>query len=185
MKHEREIKKWAEMPDGTFVFYKGPGEESWTNTRHPIWEEQVVYVVSDEWAKLRMAFYDGELQVYRPTGWCDYPSNGSEPKWEYPINQWRRKPKFEPGEWVRDKNSDMVIRAYDDMISDNFERWSPRRGELCVFWNDEGDKDVKFVIARLSSIDNTQRTFRYIEMHAHCGRYIHCAPIEFAKELKR
>ncbi len=42
---------------GTYVWYKGPGEESWTNTRH--------------------------------------------------LNQWRRKPKIEPGEWEMQPYLDM------------------------------------------------------------------------------
>lgn len=42
--------------------------------------------------------------------------------------------KFKVGDWVRDKSSKFVIRAYHDMIYDNFEQWQPKKGEWCWFW---------------------------------------------------
>ena len=89
--------------------------------------------------------------------------------------------KFEKGTWVIEKKSKFVIRAYDDMIEKNFDKWTPSKGELCVFWNypDTEDKPVRYVI---SCFNKTAGIF-YKDLFG--DRYVYCAPIEFAREFTR
>jgi len=62
MKHEKEIKYWAEHAEGTLVFYKKEGVEGEWETLHDkiSWAPECEYIVDDEWAELRKAQVNGK-----------------------------------------------------------------------------------------------------------------------------
>lgn len=65
-KHINEMKRWADAPDGTRVWFKDVDDLSWDTTLMPLWVESCIYIVDDEWAELRKAQADGkQLQVYQ------------------------------------------------------------------------------------------------------------------------
>ncbi|OQX82751.1 MAG: hypothetical protein B6D63_07235 [Candidatus Latescibacteria bacterium 4484_7] len=72
---EHEIKYWAEHPDGTKIWAR-PQSEDWLILGIPGWAPDVIYIVNDEWAKLRKANADGEsLQILFDGCWIDVPND--------------------------------------------------------------------------------------------------------------
>ncbi len=72
MTHEKEIKFWAEHKDGTKVWVKFD-DTGWKLENFPCWMSANMYIVDDEWAKLRKANADGAIVQYKSTfgGWLD------------------------------------------------------------------------------------------------------------------
>ncbi len=65
MEHSRQIKRWADCPDGTKVWIKN-NTEGWTLLETPMWLPDEVYVVDDEYSDLRKAYLEGkEIEVYQ------------------------------------------------------------------------------------------------------------------------
>lgn len=96
MTHEKEINRWSRCSDGTRVWFKGKGE--WSLTIAPSWRPSVIYIVDDEWAKLRKAREDGIQLQHRQgnTGYHDVDLTD----WECTNPEdWRIKPKKPEYEW--------------------------------------------------------------------------------------
>jgi len=101
MKHGKEIKYWAEHPDGTRVWQRTDdiGSE-WELNLFPKWHETFHYIVADEWAELRKAQEDGKQLQWKGSDavlgyysmhntniedWRIKPDEPEEPVYEY---QW-------------------------------------------------------------------------------------------------
>lgn len=76
MTHQKEIIRYAHMPDETRVWYKAKNRE-WRLGNFPSWDPDVLYAVDDEHAQIRRAILDGHLVQSRVahncnTEWVDY-----------------------------------------------------------------------------------------------------------------
>ena len=63
MKHEKEIIRWAECPEGTKVWYRKRGHE-WKETIGPLWHTDHEYIIADKYAEIRKAEKDGETILF-------------------------------------------------------------------------------------------------------------------------
>ena len=90
MTHANEIKRWADCPDGTKIWYKTPISTTWSTIEYPSWTERVKYIVDDEYAELRKAHTDGkqiEFQSMSGVWWCM-----ENPSWIEESSKYRIKP---------------------------------------------------------------------------------------------
>jgi len=69
-----EINLWSSMPDGTKVWFKDIGGDTWDLISDPIWYQNCTYVVDDENAEIIKQWYDDASKV-------EY-YNVSEERWE-------------------------------------------------------------------------------------------------------
>lgn len=56
--HHKEIKRWANCPDGTQVWFK---DKQWILINNPIWDKEYTYIVNDKFAEYRKAILDGKF----------------------------------------------------------------------------------------------------------------------------
>ena len=93
---------------------------------------------------------------------------------------------FKIGEWVVEKNSGFVIRAYEDMIQSNFSLWFPKEGDICVFWQHPlgiANISYRYIVAPFSQKHELGKS-RGLYRDVFGDRHMYCAPIEILKELK-
>ena len=58
-KHKLEMQRYASSQEGTEVWYKHDNG-AWRLVSNPFWNEDITYIIDDEWAKLRKAQIDGK-----------------------------------------------------------------------------------------------------------------------------
>lgn len=78
MTHEKEICRWAKMPDGTNVWVKDIAIGKWELTDNPKWLAERIYIVDDEHAELCKQFIDDKSKVEfndRKKGWIPTIAN--------------------------------------------------------------------------------------------------------------
>ena len=121
MTHKKEIKYWAEHPDGTKVWARTQSED-WVILGIPSWAPDVIYIVDDEWVELRKAQVDGAtIQRLLPgKRWHNVDNDWWKTSfyeiYRYaPTNLFRIKPK----EW------------YEDI---------PKEGVICWVWDEDENK---------------------------------------------
>ena len=132
MTHEKEIKYWAEHPDGTSVWIQSK-EHKWMLYCCPSWLPNNLYIVDDEWAKLRLANANGETIQFNiiSNKWLDEKNDWWKSEFfnaveaECTPSEFRVKPK----EW------------YEDI---------PPEGVICWVWDEEEDKRIE-IITRYSA----------------------------------
>lgn len=88
MTHKTEIKRWANCPDGTKVYFKSSNENRWSVSSTPLWKEENIYIVDDEWAELRRAIIDGKTVEFNHSvdGWVSTENIG------FKVENYRIKP---------------------------------------------------------------------------------------------
>ena len=59
-KHEDEIFRWAQQPEGTKVWCKRKGDKHWGLMKTPGWFPDNQYIVDDEYATDRMRIIETE-----------------------------------------------------------------------------------------------------------------------------
>ena len=98
MKHATEIKRWADMPEGTSVWTKDINGK-WYKTASPVWHKNEIYIVDDEWAELRKAQVDGKqiefnisVDKWIPVSFIDETSRRSPKDYRVkpePVYEWQ------------------------------------------------------------------------------------------------
>jgi len=110
MFHEKEVKYWADHPDGTLVWEKEP-DRDWERREHPRWFDDCIYIVDDEWAELRKAQADGkQLQAFTGNEWVDKTLDLDIMRILYIPMAWRIKTdKIKKYKWAYTCNCDIYI----------------------------------------------------------------------------
>ena len=97
MTHQKEIIRWANSPDGTRVWCKEQyTNHQWILTNNAKWFTTQIYIVNDEYAKLRKAQTDGKIiqtsdeLTAGGVQWSDIPN--FFPMYKYPVDTFRIKP---------------------------------------------------------------------------------------------
>ena len=70
MKHKNEIMRWANSPEGTRVWIKQE-DGIWSKPYVPTWKKDSTYIVDDEWAEIRKAFFDNKTIQFLNEEWED------------------------------------------------------------------------------------------------------------------
>ena len=87
------------------IWKKEHKTKNWYLLRNPQFNIKDTYVQNDEFAKYRMALEDGKTIQFRiisaGTAWAD-----CKPDWTLPPIDYRIKPEFKEGDWVKIKNPD-------------------------------------------------------------------------------
>jgi len=127
------------------VWWKTPIGNTWCITTDPSFGEEYKYVQNDEYAELRKAIIDGKnVECVIDRCYDEWKVIEKQPTDDfYPAFKYRIQPnksKFKVGDWVKDISSGAIIQAYEDMIEDNFVKWTPDYKELCVFWDKNTDE---------------------------------------------
>ena len=52
-KHKEAIEWFYEQPEGTHIWHKEKNSKKWFLTLQPSWEENMIYIINDEYAELR------------------------------------------------------------------------------------------------------------------------------------
>ena len=122
MKHEKEIKYWAEHQDITNVWTKVG--KLWSKTHAPAWHPEIIYIVDDEWSGLRKANADGAtIQGWRGTEWRDESTNWWREDFYEAVEKGLTPDDFriKPKEWYeRIPPNGVLCRVWDD--DQEFER---------------------------------------------------------------
>ena len=116
MKHKKEIKRWANSPDGTKVWVKIDTKQGWVPLVSPSFIKENVYIVDDEYATMRKAFMDGVTIQYNncDNHWRDLILDSDVPvAWGYPVENYRIKPE-EPK--VKKVPTYQIVFRTDDVI---------------------------------------------------------------------
>ncbi len=73
MTYSKEIKRWADSPDGTKVWKKFNNlDKEWLIAHNPFSESDTIYIVDDGYAKLRKAQIDGKaIEYYHHHIWVE------------------------------------------------------------------------------------------------------------------
>ena len=93
IENRTEKDKWLSAPYGTKVWYR-PIKESgsrnaqlqdWLVSYVPIFHDDFIYVVDDQYAQLRKACYDGfDIEVYFNQKWIPIRT----PQWTWPVDRY-------------------------------------------------------------------------------------------------
>ena len=179
-KHGDIIKWFCDNPNKG-VWRKDTPTNDWYIDLEPSFYEDYIYVQNDEYAEYRKALAEGKSIQHMYNGkWCD--CYGFTPQRDFENEKpkhYRIKPeelKFEEGDWVKYKISGSVMQAYEGMIYTNFELWKPKKGEWCVFWNDDIND---YFIAKHGDYCSMIESVIYTEFE-----FEHIAPLEFIQTLK-
>ena len=112
-KWHKEIKRWAESPDGTKVWGKCSKDGKWyTHDNPPFWPI-CDYIVDDQWAELRKAQIDGrQLQMKNAKGdWYDARLGYDVLDYTSPES-WRIKPEVEFPVYRRHKEKGCIAKFH-------------------------------------------------------------------------
>lgn len=145
-KHWKEIRRWAESPEGTQLLCgcedMGRG---WVLTSVANFREEAIYIVDDEWARLRKAQADGKQLQYKDEygNWVDRELTESLTK-ETCLRSWRILHARNFPVYRRSKNNGIIVRftyRYEGevLMSDD-----PRQpiGDISTLWADCDDESV-------------------------------------------
>ena len=133
----------------------------------------IVVVIDDIYCTYRKALYEGKtVEVYVLYGvkaldeqpWRRFARGCST--FDLPVECYRIKPeepKFKVGDWVR-QGTRVFQYSYKDLQYDkdnpthcqNDEKWDPKGGEVCIFWDNSHTNEA--IIARYS---HSERSFYY------------------------
>ena len=122
MIHEKEIKYWAKHPDGTKVWHKYTHEDKlWELEEFTYWKKDEIYIIDDEWAKLRKAQVDGKtIQM------LDRGSNIDLPKDWWKTSFYKIYKTGSPNNYcIKPK------KWYEDI---------PKKGVICWVWDEDKNK---------------------------------------------
>jgi len=134
MKNEeikKEFNKWLEAGrPQVWVKDLGDPTDEWDTTSYPKWMEGITYIIDDEYAKIRKAFYDGEVIEWRFAGeqmWYrllkdnfykfvnEYRIKPKEPVYEYQwIGQFDNGRYIFTEEWYTEDERSLVERTYNN-----------------------------------------------------------------------
>ena len=94
-KHQDEMIRFANSPEGTKVWYKSDG--CWYDIIKPIWVKKLHYIVDDKHAELRKLQHDKpetEFEIKHPqqTEWCYFDGENWELDKDYRVKEEAFKP---------------------------------------------------------------------------------------------
>jgi len=173
------------------IWKKEHKTKNWYLLRNPQFNIKDTYVQNDEFAKYRMALEDGKTIQFRTASeeiiWID-----CNPDWTLSPIDYRIKPEFKEGDWVRIKNSvevaqiktvkyhSVVLKGYDEdtyrFFNGDITIWEPKVNELCIFWTRENNG---YSIKKFNFMAE-DGTFITLDK----ARYTYAAPLEFIETLK-
>jgi len=192
-KHKKVIRWWLDNTD-LGVWEKCNEKDGWYLTHEPKFLLNCKYAINDEFAKFRKAEADGKQIQYRMidhfervgqyTDWTNTTMDEYDNSFQYDDVEFRIKPDIciKPGDWVYVKYSnglkkiarcDEKLPNLDDAIS--LEKWIPKCGETCVFWDNDGHNE--YFIAQYKS-KSSDGTFNYDE-----ETFDNVAPLEVTYEM--
>jgi len=178
----------------------------WNFLADPSFDVSYKYVQNDEYAELRKALADGKKiqfkTIYDNGEFIWHNMTGLKPTgvFELEAERYRIKtdePELKVGDWIiyydnSDKkniyqidkiymsvNRDQLLYFNDRCVMfnpENTELWKPKKGELCVFWNNDMQE---YFIAKYNSCNNYARGGLYNEEY-----WDNVAPLEYIKILK-
>lgn len=123
-KHWRELKRWAEAPNGTEMWHKTENEK-WVLSLFISGSDDSEYIVDDEWAELRKAQADGkQLQYLHGSVWTDCELRYVDMKTSK-ASEWRIKPEVEFPIYRRHRRNGYIYKFYSEksgriMMSDSW-----------------------------------------------------------------
>lgn len=135
----KEIERWAKATDGVKVWCRNEKGTEWTLKDNVIFNNDMIYVVDDEWAELRKAQIDGKqlqlLQISTNARLEDAKLDDEFMAFTDPKD-WSIRPEIEFPVYIREKIQGFIVR-FDDyetgtiVMSDNknwkigfiFEKW--------------------------------------------------------------
>jgi PAS domain-containing protein len=131
MTWEREIKYWAEHPDGTGVRHK-TADGKWHRHGTVHWLENITYIVDDEWAELRKAQADGKDIYFKRDG-----------KYIKQAEDWWKNEFYDAVHYTD-------LDEYEIDVEPEKKEWYeciPDEGIICWVWdNDENSKCLRLVV---------------------------------------
>ena len=133
------------------------GTYEWTDLVWADWDSSInehIIIINDEYLPYRKALAEGKTVERNYFSGIDNP-NSWEPMREdftgaprfYRIKP--EEPKFKVGDWVR-QGTRVFQYSYTDLQYDkanpthcqNDEKWEPREGETCIFWDTRGSHTI-------------------------------------------
>jgi hypothetical protein len=136
MTHEKEIKRWAECPDGTKVWYRDTKDKEWDLIEYAAWDDaSSVYIVDDEYAEVRKFFVDNGY-IWR-TNWDMVSEKQNNPDFSYPADHYSTsKPDEEVYyyKWKKVIGSKVLVSNYT--IDDLYDDWWVRIEESKATFNE-------------------------------------------------
>lgn len=168
-------KEFLHMLHGGKLMFKPNDKQVWFDSvTSPIdWTVEGLYVIDDEYCIYRIALAEGKtVEVYVLHGvkgldeqpWRQFAIGCST--FNLTPECYRIKPeepRFKVGDWIR--QGDRVFQyTYKDLQYDkanpthcqNDEKWEPKEGEVCIFWDNKHTNEA--IIARYS---HSERSFYY------------------------
>jgi len=148
IKHKEVIKWWLENTSKG-VFKKLDIEDAeWQFDNTPEFNVHTIYIQNDEYVEFRKAEHDGMQLEFKDTEfstdknvWVNFSFKDSGTPF-YKHTLIRIKSQFKVGDWIVGKKSNKVqlfteeLKAtFDDIAYQYQELWKPKKGELCVVYD--------------------------------------------------
>ena len=148
------------------------GTYEWTDLVWADWDSSInehIIIINDEYLPYKKALAEGKTVQYKGLSthtWCTIQPELGHTFGVMHVSSYRIKPeepRFKVGDWIR--QGDRVFQyTYKDLQYDkanpthcqNDEKWEPRKGEVCIFWDNKHTNEA--IIARYS---HSERSFYY------------------------
>lgn len=198
-KHKDVIKWFCDNPSKGVWDSLDPGATAWELVYDPSFSQQHVFVQNDEYAELRKAQADGKIIELNGSeingGYGETWNVCNKDLFKYAVHAYRIQPEesnkdFKVGDWVKlpDMSYQKIYEVTKNSVSlSNFgnigiftdtysklEKWQPKKGEYCVFYNNA----KQYIVSRYVNSCHEYQCYDYTY------RYDNIAPLEFILTLK-
>lgn len=188
-KHGEVIKWWIDNLDSGV--FRRANNGSWTITKIPFFDVDIIYIQNDEYAEFRKALVDGKtLEYTEDNGKTWFNHCDTLDTWYYPKHiriklDKHDEQEFKEGDWVYItlEQGTTSLRQFKECMNEwtnvyRITKWKPKDEELCVFWD---NNDKTYTIGKYSETFIKENKIYYI-----CNGIIYnnIAPLEFVETLK-